>query len=89
MVRTASIPETCTISAGTSSSRDSATTRLVASTSARGWRAVSVGVFQASYRELLLAVMPFIAVSMVALALITYIPSISLLIPQLVYGRAW
>jgi C4-dicarboxylate transporter DctM subunit len=50
---------------------------------------VSGGVFQASYRELVAAVMPFIAVSIVALALITYIPSISLLIPQLVYGGAW
>lgn len=50
---------------------------------------VSGGVFQASYRELVMAVMPFIAVSMVALALITYIPSISLLIPQIVYGGAW
>jgi C4-dicarboxylate transporter DctM subunit len=35
------------------------------------------------------AVMPFIAVSIVALALITYIPSISLFIPRLVYGGAW
>ena len=50
---------------------------------------VSGGLFQASYRELVVAVMPFIAVSVVALALITYIPSISLLIPQLVYGGAW
>jgi C4-dicarboxylate transporter DctM subunit len=50
---------------------------------------VSGGVFQASYRELVAAVMPFIAVSIVALALITYIPSISLLIPRLVYGGAW
>lgn len=50
---------------------------------------VSGGVFQASYRELVFAVMPFIGVSIVALALITYIPSISLLIPQLVYGGAW
>jgi C4-dicarboxylate transporter DctM subunit len=50
---------------------------------------VSGGVFQAPYRELVVAVMPFIAVSLVALALITYIPSISLLIPRLVYHGAW
>lgn len=50
---------------------------------------VSGGVFQASYRELVMAVMPFIAVSFVALALITYIPSISLFIPKIVYGGAW
>jgi C4-dicarboxylate transporter DctM subunit len=50
---------------------------------------VSGGLFQASYRELVLAVMPFIAVSISALALITYIPSISLFIPQVVYGGAW
>jgi C4-dicarboxylate transporter DctM subunit len=50
---------------------------------------VSGGVFQAPYRELVVAVMPFIAVSLVALALITYIPSISLLIPRLVYDGAW
>lgn len=50
---------------------------------------VSGGVFQASYRELVVAVMPFIAVSLVGLALITWIPSISLLIPRLVYGGAW
>ena len=50
---------------------------------------VSGGVFQASYRELVIAVMPFIAVSVVGLALITYIPSISLFIPQVVYGGAW
>jgi C4-dicarboxylate transporter DctM subunit len=50
---------------------------------------VSGGVLQASYRELVVAVMPFIAVSIVGLALITYVPSISLLIPHLVYGGAW
>jgi C4-dicarboxylate transporter DctM subunit len=50
---------------------------------------VSGGMFQAPYRELVVAVTPFIAVSIIALALITYIPSISLLIPQLVYGGAW
>jgi len=50
---------------------------------------VSGGVFQASYRELVTAVMPFIAVSLVALGLITWIPAISLFIPWLVYGGAW
>lgn len=33
-------------------------------------------------------VFPFIAISLVALALITYIPSISLLLPRLIYGIA-
>mgnify|MGYP000921585129 FL=1 len=33
-------------------------------------------------------VLPFIAISLVALALITYIPSISLLLPRLIYGIA-
>jgi len=50
---------------------------------------VSGGLFQASYRELVVAVMPFIAVSLVALALITYVPTISLFIPRIVYGGAW
>jgi C4-dicarboxylate transporter DctM subunit len=50
---------------------------------------IASGVFQAPYRELVPAVLPFIAVSIVALALITYIPSISLLIPHLVYRGAW
>jgi C4-dicarboxylate transporter, DctM subunit len=50
---------------------------------------VSGGLFQASYRELVTAVMPFIAVSLVALGLITYMPAISLFIPRLVYGGAW
>jgi C4-dicarboxylate transporter, DctM subunit len=50
---------------------------------------VSGGLFQASYRELVAAVMPFIAVSIVALALVTYIPAISLFVPHLVYGGAW
>jgi C4-dicarboxylate transporter DctM subunit len=50
---------------------------------------VSSGVFQASYRELVAAVTPFIAISLVGLALITWIPSISLVIPRLVYGGAW
>lgn len=47
---------------------------------------IAGGMFQATYRELVPAVLPFIAVSIVALALITHIPSISLLIPKLVYG---
>jgi C4-dicarboxylate transporter, DctM subunit len=50
---------------------------------------VSGGLFQASYRELVVAVLPFIAVSLAALALITWIPAISLFIPRLVYGGAW
>ena len=50
---------------------------------------ISGGLFQASYRELVLAVMPFIAVSLVALALITYIPAISLFVPRLVYGGSF
>jgi C4-dicarboxylate transporter DctM subunit len=50
---------------------------------------VSSSIFQASYRELALAVLPFIVVSLVALALITWIPAISLFIPRLVYGGAW
>jgi C4-dicarboxylate transporter, DctM subunit len=50
---------------------------------------VSGGVFQASYRELVVAVTPFIAVSLVALGLITWIPAISLFVPRLVYGGAW
>jgi C4-dicarboxylate transporter, DctM subunit len=50
---------------------------------------VSGGLFQATYRELVLAVMPFIAVSLAALALITYVPAISLFVPRLVYGGGW
>jgi C4-dicarboxylate transporter, DctM subunit len=50
---------------------------------------VSGGIFQATYRELVVAVMPFIAVSLVALGLITWIPAISLFVPKLVYGGAW
>lgn len=47
---------------------------------------VSGTLFQASYRELVWAVLPFIAVSLVALALVTWVPWISLFIPRLVYG---
>jgi C4-dicarboxylate transporter DctM subunit len=50
---------------------------------------VSGGLFQAAYSELVPAVMPFILVSLIALALVTWIPGISLLIPWLVYGGAW
>jgi C4-dicarboxylate transporter DctM subunit len=50
---------------------------------------VSGGLFQAAYNELVPAVLPFIIVSLVALALVTWIPGISLLIPWLVYGSAW
>lgn len=37
--------------------------------------------------KIMKGVMPFVVVSIIALVLITYIPSISLLIPKLVYGR--
>lgn len=50
---------------------------------------VSGGLFHAAYNELVPAVLPFIIVSLVALALVTWIPGISLLIPWLVYGGAW
>ena len=50
---------------------------------------ISQGLFQTSYRELVPAVMPFIFVSLIALALVTWIPAISLFVPKLVYGGAW
>jgi C4-dicarboxylate transporter DctM subunit len=50
---------------------------------------VAGGLFKAPYSELVPAVLPFIFVSLVALALVTWIPAISLLIPSLVYGGAW
>ena len=50
---------------------------------------VAGNLFQAAYRELVPAVLPFILVSLIALALVTWIPWISLLIPWLVYGGAW
>ena len=50
---------------------------------------VAGNLFQAPYRELVPAVLPFILVSLIALALVTWIPWISLLIPWLVYGGAW
>jgi C4-dicarboxylate transporter DctM subunit len=49
---------------------------------------VSQGLFQATYKELVPAVLPFIFVSLVALALVTWIPWISLFIPRLAYGGA-
>lgn len=50
---------------------------------------VAGGLFRTPYRELVPAVLPFILVSLIALALVTYIPSISLFIPSLAYGGAW
>jgi C4-dicarboxylate transporter DctM subunit len=43
-------------------------------------------VCEVSVVEVIQGVMPFIAISLVALALITYIPEITLFLPRLVYG---
>lgn len=50
---------------------------------------VAGGLFRATYSELVPAVLPFILASLIALALVTWVPSISLFIPSLVYGGAW
>lgn len=46
-------------------------------------------LFKASYNELVPAVSPFIVVSLVALALVTWVPAISMFLPNLVYRSGW
>ena len=50
---------------------------------------VSGGLFKVAYRELVPAVLPLIAVSLVALALVAYVPTITVFIHSTAYGGAW
>jgi C4-dicarboxylate transporter DctM subunit len=44
---------------------------------------IGITTFKVSYREVVVAVLPFIALMLVVLVIITYIPSVSLLLPSL------
>ena len=50
---------------------------------------VSMGIFNASMRKIVTGLIPFIAVSLVALFLTTYIPWLSLWLPKLLYPKSF
>ena len=50
---------------------------------------VSMGIFNASMRKIVTGLIPFIAVSLVALFLTTYIPWLSLWLPRLLYSKSF
>lgn len=50
---------------------------------------VSMSVFGASMRKIVTGLIPFIVVSLVTLALVTYVPDISLWIPRLLYPKSF
>jgi hypothetical protein len=50
---------------------------------------VSTSIFSAPMRKIVIGVMPFIAVSLLALFLTTYVPQISLWLPKLLYPKSF
>ena len=50
---------------------------------------VTMGIFHASMRKIVTGLIPFIAVSLVALLLTTYIPWLSLWLPRLLYPNSF
>lgn len=50
---------------------------------------VSASIFNAPMKEIIIGLVPFIVLSMVALVLVTYIPELSLWLPQMLYPKSF